>query len=147
MSKRPKIGDILEIPLPNNGFGYAQYTHKHATYGALLRVFNVTQKTSNFESLFSSGIQFSTFFPLGSALNQNILSVVSNLPIPADFQQFPVFRAGAHNKQGFVEVWWLWDGEKEWRVGTLSNEEMKFPIRGIINDTLLIERICEGWRG
>lgn len=147
MSKRPKIGDILEIPLPDNGFGYAQYTHKHATYGALLRVFNAREKVTNFESLFSNDVLFSAFFPLGAAVNQNILSIVSNLPIPTAFQPFPVFRAGAHNKLGKVEAWWLWDGENEWRVGALTEEEMKFPIRGIINDTLLIERICEGWRG
>jgi hypothetical protein len=44
MSKRPKIGDIVEIPLPENGTGYAQYTHKHNQYGALLRVFQVREK-------------------------------------------------------------------------------------------------------
>jgi hypothetical protein len=147
MSKRPRIGDILEIPLPGNGLGYAQYTHKHAAYGALLRVFDVREKVTNFSSLFANEILFSTFFPLSAALNQNILSVASNQPLPAAFQPFPVFRAGVQNKQGKVEVWWLWDGVKEWRVGTLSDEEMKFPIRGVINDTLLIERIRERWRG
>ena len=35
---RLKIGDIVEIKT-GKGLVYAQYTHKHQQYGALLRVF------------------------------------------------------------------------------------------------------------
>ena len=44
-----------------------------------------------------------------------------------------------------VKVWWLWDGEKEWRVGEITAEQRGLPIRGVWNDTLLIERIESGW--
>ena len=47
MSKRLKMGDIVEIPLSENGTGYAQYTHKHKQYGALLRVFQVREKVDD----------------------------------------------------------------------------------------------------
>ena len=43
-------------------------------------------------------------------------------------------------------IWWLWDGEKEWKVGTLSPEMRAFPILGIVNDTALIEMIEAGWK-
>lgn len=147
MRKRPTIGDIVEIPLPNNGTGYAQYTHKHKQYGALLRVFQTHDKIDDLAELLNLPHQFTTFFPLGAAVNREIVSIAGNFPVQEEFKTFPIFRAGVANQSGVVEVWWLWDGENEERVGNLSPDQMKFPIRGAINDTLLIERICSGWQG
>ncbi|WP_194867818.1 hypothetical protein [Pseudoalteromonas sp. PPB1] len=67
MSKRPKLGDIIEIPLPNNGTGYAQYTHKNKQHGSLLRVFQISQKVGDIAELLSTKHQFTTFFPLSAA--------------------------------------------------------------------------------
>ena len=147
MSKRPKIGDIVEIPLPDGGTGYAQYTHKHKRYGALLRVFRAREKVEHISELSNAPHQFTTFFPLGAAVNREIVRVAGNLPIREELKEFPMFRAGVPNESGVVEIWWLWDGENEERIGKLSPEQMEYPIRGVINDTLLIERICSGWQG
>ncbi len=147
MSKRPKIGDIVEIPLPDGGTGYAQYTHKHKRYGALLRVLKVRDKVVDIKELANAHLQFTTFFPLSAALSREIVRIVGNLPVKDELIKFPVFRAGVPNQSGVVETWWLWDGESEERIGKLSLEQMEFPIRGVINDTLLIERICSGWQG
>ncbi|QPB85867.1 hypothetical protein CWC22_022975 [Pseudoalteromonas rubra] len=147
MSKRPKLGDIIEISLPNNGTGYAQYTHKNKQYGSLLRVFQISQKVGDIAELLSTKHQFTTFFPLSAALARGIVRVIGNLAIKDEYQDFPTFRAGFANKSGIVEVWWLWDGEKEVRVGELSAKQMEYPIRGVRNDTLLIERIGSGWQG
>jgi hypothetical protein len=147
MSKRPKVGDIIEIPLPENGTGYAQYTHKHKQYGALLRVFQVREKVDDIAELTNASHQFTTFFPLGAAVNRKIVSIAGNFPVRDEFKSFPTFRAGVANQSGVVEVWWLWDGENEERIGRLSPEQMEYPIRGVINDTLLIERIWLGWQG
>lgn len=91
MSKRPKLGDVIEISLANAQFGYAQYTHKHPQYGALLRVFDIREKVTDSSSFFSNGILFSVFFPLGAAINRNIVSVVANLPIRLNFNLFQLF--------------------------------------------------------
>ena len=147
MSKRPKIGDIVEIPLPDSGTGYAQYTHKHKQYGALLRVLDVREKVDDIAELSNVPLQFTTFFPLGAAVNREIVRIVGNLQIKDELKKFPVFRAGVPNQSGVVETWWLWDGENEERIGKLTREQMEFPIRGVINDSLLIERICSGWQG
>jgi len=40
----------------------------------------------------------------------------------------------------------LWDGTNEWKVGVLSVRERRLPLREIINDTLLKDRILKGWR-
>lgn len=147
MSKRPKIGDIIEIPLPGERFGYAQYTHKHKIYGALLRVFLVREKVVNIAELSNAPHQFTTFFPLAAALNKQIVIIVGNLPLRNEFMEFPIFRTGVANLSGVVDVWWLWDGENEERIGKLSPKQMEYPIRNVINDTLLIERIDSGWQG
>ena len=41
--------------------------------------------------------------------------------------------------------WSLWDGERSWHVGKLSMEEqMKYPLEIITNDTGLIHKIETG---
>jgi hypothetical protein len=91
MSKRPKIGDIVEIPLPDSGTGYAQYTHKHKQYGALLRVLKVREKVVDIKELSNAHLQFTTFFPLSAAVNREIVRVAGNLPIKDELKSFLSF--------------------------------------------------------
>jgi len=146
--KRPKIGDVVEIE-SKKGFSYAQYTHKHKQYGALLRVLPGFYKNQpdDFSEMVKICHRFYCFFPLGAAINRGIFKIAGNAAIPDKFREFPVFRAA-----GFIDPttrkvddWWLWDGEEEWRVGAITEEQRKMPIRGIWNDTILIERIESGW--
>lgn len=142
-----KIGDIVRIPT-DKGTTFAQYTHKHKRYGALLRVFEgfYDEPFKDHQELLKNRVLFSTFFPLQAAVKQNIFDIVSNQPVLNELQEFPVFRAGVVDPTtGKVGTWWLWDGENEWKIGTLSEDQKKFPIRGVWNDTLLIERIEAGW--
>jgi hypothetical protein len=144
---RLKIGDIVEI-MTGKGLVYAQYTHKHNQYGALLRVFRkfCGVRPSDFTELARNRPTFMCFFPLGAAVNRGIVSIVDNVAVPLEAQSFPTFRAGMANPPtDKVKVWWLWDGEKEWRVGELTDEQRSLSIRGVWNDTLLIERIESGW--
>ena len=142
-----KIGDIIEIEVAK-GLAYAQYTHKHRQYGALLRVFGglYDVRPNNFAALVKSKPTFMCFFPLNVAVDQGIVSIVDNVALPTEAKAFPVFRAGVTDPSTHkVGVWWLWDGEKEWRVGDLTAEQRKLSIRGVWNDTLLVERIEAGW--
>lgn len=144
---RPKIGDVFEIPTPS-GFAYAQFTHKHPSYGALIRVMPgiFSQRPSDFSSLVQQAEQFVAFFPLGAACNRQIVRVVAEEIIPDSAREFPLFRTGVRAQDGQVHSWWLWDGEREWKIGALKPEQHCLPIRGIWNDTLLAERIVSGWR-
>lgn len=144
---RNKIGDLLEIKT-SKGISYALYTHQHKKYGFLIRLFrNVyTEPLVTFESVLVNDVQCSFFFPLNIAVRKNIVKVVSNLEIPSELSDFPIFRTGFVNPDlGKVETWWLWDGINEERIGKLSKEQKSLPIRGIWNDTILIERIESGW--
>ena len=144
---RLMIGDIVEIKTLK-GNAYAQYTHKHSQYGSLLRVFKgfYSSRPVVIEDIMKNDIQFSIFFPLKAAVTQRIVEIVGNIPVPKPLEQFPMFRAGiADPVTGKVSVWWLWDGKNEEKVGSITNEQRKLPIRGVWNDTLLVERIESGW--
>ena len=144
---RLKIGDIVEIKT-GKGLVYAHYTHKHERYGALVCVFGnfYGVRPNDFTELARNRPAFMCFFPLGAAVNRSIVSIVGNVVVPLEAQAFPTFRNGVIDPStGRVKVWWLWDGEKEWRVGELTAEQRRMPIRGVWNDTLLIERIESGW--
>jgi hypothetical protein len=142
-----KIGDVLEIQT-TQGLAYALYTHKHKNFGALLRVFGsiFPSRLSHFESMIQGCPLFETFFPLSAALHKGAVSIVGNVTIPPRLRDFPMFRDGISDPStGSVKTWWLWDGEREWPIGNLTEEQRRFPIREVINDTLLRERIESGW--
>ncbi len=147
---RPKVGDVIEIPT-SAGLAYAQYTHMHdqpPRYGALIRVIEglYAYRPSKFSELVKLQQQFVTFFPLGVACNRKLVTIVANEEVPSRAQAFPTFRPSAVGKGGQRGPWWLWDGAKEWKVGNLTKEMERYPIRGIWNDTLLVSRIENGWR-
>lgn len=143
-----KAGDIVEITTPS-GWAYAQFLQKHKQYGALIKVFTGVHEDRliAFDSLVGRGEAFVCFFPLNAAVDREIVEIVGNIQISEESKKFPLFRDGvADPGTGKVKDWWLWDGENEWKVGDLTVDQRKLPIRGVWNDTLLIERIQSGWR-
>lgn len=151
--KRPRIGDVIEISTLK-GFAYAQFTHKHAGNGALIRIlpgiFQV--RPGEFATLVLQPPQFSTFFALGAACSRKIVAVVASEVVAPHSCDFPTFRNcnWYRDQAGQLHVsryHWLWDGQREWRVESLSLEQLReYPPLGIPNDTLLVERILKGWR-
>jgi hypothetical protein len=147
MGKRVRIGDILEVGT-SRGLGYIQVTHHHKQYGHLIRVLPGFRdaRPNDFEALAALPTRFVTFIPAQAIVNQQIWPVVASEPVPSFAQGFPLFRAGAIGPGGAKpSTWWLWDGTKEWRVGSLTADQRKYPLRGIWNDTLLIERMASDW--
>ena len=138
---------MIEIPTAR-GLAYAQYALKKEQWGALLRVLPGFHQTrpEDFSAIVGRKERFVTFFPLQAAVSRNIFEVVARLEVPEAARTFPLFRAaGFIDRAGLVHDWWLWDGEREWQVGRLTDELRRLPIRGVWNDTLLIERIEEEW--
>lgn len=147
MAKRVKLGDIIEIPT-SKGLAYAQFSHLHPRYNALLRILPglFDLRPADLSSIVESPEVFVPFFPLQAAINQDIFEVAGNHPVPDFAKSFPLFRAGVIDPATKkVNIWWLWDGTKEWKVGEITPEQRNLPLRGIWNDTLLIERIESGW--
>jgi len=150
LAKRIKFGDIIEIKT-SKGYGYMQYTHKDSMLGNLVRVFKgiYIKPLEDLQVLEDKEIQFTTFFPLQTAVNQNIVTVIANKKVRKDLQPFPLLKSMlAQDKETWkAKSWELWDGEKV--IGLirppLTQEQINLPISEVINDTLLIERIDSGW--
>ena len=147
VAQRVKVGDVVEIPT-SKGLAYAQCTHSIKQWGHLLRVLAGfhERRPQNFTPVVEADESFRTFFPLQAAVSKGIFQVVANVAVPEDAIEFPLFRAAGHvDREGVVHNWFLWDGEKEWRVDGLTEEQFRLPLRQVVNDTLLIERLEEGW--
>ena len=146
---RPRIGDVIEIPTPK-GFAYAHFTHKDPeTTAPVIRVLPglFPERPNDFSGLVQEQPRFITMFPLGAACHRRIVCVVAAEPIPAHSASFPTFRFNMDLLSGkLLGPWSLWDGSTTRRVKTLTSEEFRqYPPNGIVNDTLLIERILSGW--
>jgi hypothetical protein len=146
-SGKAKIGDIIEIPI-SDGLVYAHYTHQHSPFGGLIRVFDpvFNSPVTDLDKLVEEPVRFSTFLPVQAFVKRGIFKVIGNREPSAKNRIFPIFRDGiADPNTKRVATWWLWDGEKEWKVGTLTPEQRKYPLRAVWNDTMLVNRIEQGW--
>jgi hypothetical protein len=150
LRKRIKFGDIVEIATPA-GFAYAQYTHRHdrpPRFGALIRVLPglFSERPKDFKELVNQKERFYVFFPVTIAVSRGIVQVVGHEEIPERCKPFPLFKAGNRSPiTGKVETWWLWDGERGWRIGNLKPEHYDLPMKEIVNDTMLVHLIVSGW--
>lgn len=147
---RVKIGDIIEIET-SRGFFYAQYTHKDPVHGALIQVTRepFPDRETCVEKICIADVGIITFFPLSVAIHRKIFRVVANAEVPKNRAQFPVFRIRGHiDKNGKVKQWKLWAGDDSWPqcwLTELTEEQRTLPVRGIWNDTLLVDRLEAGW--
>jgi hypothetical protein len=53
---------------------------------------------------------------------------VANEPIPPAARAWPLFKVFNQEENG-RRTWWLWDGSKTWKVGTLPPECYDLPMR------------------
>lgn len=140
-----KIGDILEVKT-SKGFAYIQYTHEDPVYGEIVRVlegiFKDAQHPDQLCILAQNPHVFVAIIPLAAVVKKKIFQVVARCDVPAFASQYPTFRTA----KGAYKRYVLYDGNKKWRKEDLSSEEKAFPVLGIWNDTLLVERIAENWR-
>jgi hypothetical protein len=142
-----KIGDLLEIKTAK-GFAYAQLTHMHDTYGTLLRVLPglYESRPDDISALADQREQYVAFVALPGLMKSGALSVINNVPVPEWARKFPLFRTGTPGlKTTVVDNWSLWDGERSWKVGKLTDDQRLLPKRGIWGDQFLIDRLESGW--
>ncbi|WP_083254306.1 hypothetical protein [Pandoraea sp. ISTKB] len=142
-----KLGDVFSIET-SKGSAYFQYAIKNSLMGAMIRVLPgiFESPPDSMMSLVGKNTNFYVFFPISGAEKMGIVKKIGNYPIPEHSREMPIFRAGNSNSATKkVENWWLWDGEREWMVGSISDAQRKLPIRQIWNDALLVKRIEDGW--
>ena len=144
-----QLGDVFELETPK-GLAYLQYAYYDPQMGELIRVAPGTYGTrpANLATVIAGCEIFYTFFPLATALKQKIIRRISNYEIPVHVARPPVLRSpGRVNMTSKrIENWWLWDGVRSWPVNELTEEQKKLSVKAIWNDTLLVDRIVNGWR-
>lgn len=147
--RRAVLGDLIEIPLNNGKFAYGQFVRRHTEpprYGDLLSVFSgmFNERPSTFNDTIRTE-RFCTFFPVGAAVSQGIVKIVSNLAVPQRFAEWPIFNAYNRNQQTGQKTWFLWDGNTTRKLGTLPAKYIDAPMEECITFGLLVERIETGW--
>ena len=153
MTRRKKIGDVYEVKT-EKGFAYLQYTHEYtkpSKWGSLIRVldgfYEKRPTTKELKYLVNKQHKFQTFCFLQQGIKTGEVLFVENFSVPEFAQEFPVFKGSnsSPKKDPLEKIWWLWDGEKEWRVGKLSiDEQKKYPLDGVCDITALISSIKTG---
>lgn len=85
---RPKLGDVVEVPLPDGRLAYVQYVKHHKQpprFGALLRLLPgvYIRRPQAFGNLVREAELYCFFFPLGAACHRRLVTIVANEPIPS----------------------------------------------------------------
>lgn len=143
--RRLEIGAVLEIPT-STGYRYAQYTHRHKRYGCLLRVFQLVSQipVTSFDFVATASATVPIFSFVSEAVKAGRFRIAAQLPISRLNLTFPVFRCAVLGHQpDLVLSWILWDGDREWQVSHLSDEEARLPILTLA-DPAGIVKILEG---
>lgn len=144
--KKISIGDLFEIET-SKGFAYFQYCFKDENLGELIRVLPgiFPDRLDSFDKIVAEKEVFMVFFPLLMAYRKKIVHLVGNKELPN--VEKPKFMREEYFTENGQEGWYIVDTDtwKRTKVKKLTPEQESLSPWGIWNDTLLIERIEEGW--
>ena len=147
----PKVkkGDIFELHT-NNGIAYFQCVKESpATEVETIRILPgiyVSLEQARLEDLVNKQETFFIKFPLKYGLKKKVIKFVGNYRIPNSVI-VPRYYRDMHIVRGEFIAWHIIDSETYMiqSVKELSEEQKKLSPAGMWNDTLLAERIAEGW--
>lgn len=143
---RIKPGDIFEIKTPK-GKVYLHYVYKDKVIGELIRVLPglYSERPFNFKDVASKKEMYLVSFALSFAYKRNIVELVGHYSLP-DFQK-PKYMRTEHAVQGEFLGWHIVNTETWERklIKELTEEQKRLSPWGVWNDTLLIERLTQGW--
>lgn len=142
-----KPGDVFKIKT-NIGFGFLQYLETDTLGIEYVRVLEpisinglITQDGVNHIERWSIG------FPLKAAERKKLVEIVGNFEIPQSYVNSKYSRS-EHNIRGEFLGWHIIDKstlKRELKL-ELNESDVKLPPHGIMNDTLIVERIEQNWR-
>ncbi|HNR90456.1 MAG TPA: hypothetical protein PKM65_19115 [Spirochaetota bacterium] len=141
-----KIGDMFELVTPK-GKAYLHYIYKDKSLGDLIRVLPgiYHEEPIDYIEIAKQKELYLIFFPLSAAYKRNLVKQVAHYD-DNNFQK-PKFMREKHVIHGEFKGWYIVDTDS-WNnqfVTKLTDEEKLLSPWGIWNDSLLIDRIVEGW--
>ena len=141
--QRTKVapGDVLSVEVGNQ-WAYLHYLGKHEMYGdaVLVAAKLYDREVTVTAEMFSGG--YVTFYPVGAAIAQKLVSVVGHVPPTPPPTRFR--RRGAM-VGGQVRTWIIEDSSGDTVKADLSAEDLHLPIASIWNHQFLVQRLSEGW--
>jgi hypothetical protein len=145
MNKKPKVGDIFEIPLSDGRRTFGQYLH-YSKMGPIIQVFNLISE----EDIPIEQIPFSKpLFPpiitgLYAAIKEGYWKVIGHR-IVLDFIH-PKFISNLYDQRtGKARIWFIWDGERDIRIGpVLPSEYKRLEFLVVWNPQDVVNRIETG---
>jgi hypothetical protein len=120
-----KVGDIFEIPLSEGrkAFGHYLYFSKK---GPLVQIYNIiTEKDIEIQEITKAEPLFPPVITgLHAAIKAKMWRVIGHIAV-VDFVH-PFFVSTLYNeKTGKAGLWFLWDGQKDVRIGSILPEKYK----------------------
>jgi hypothetical protein len=125
MTKKPKEGDIFEIPIPNGKKSYGQYLH-YSKMGPIIQIFSlISEGDVTINRILGSKPLFPPVITgLFAALKEKKWRIIGHEPI-TDFVH-PMFVTTLYDQHtGEASVWFLWDGQRDIRIGSVLPQEYK----------------------
>lgn len=142
--RKPKIGDVFAIET-RCGTGYLHFVFLHADLGELVRVLQGLHNTEpDVLALAERREQFLVFFPVSAAVRRKIVRYVGHAPVTFTM---PAQMRTEHFEGEEFKGWHIVD-TSSWKntlVRRLSQKEKQLSPWGSWNDTLLRERLEQGW--
>ncbi len=120
-----KIGDVFEIPLSSGKKAYGQYLFKDKM-GPMIQVFDlITENRASIDQLRSAKPLFPPIITgLSAAIRRGFWKIIDNMPV-GKFT-YPNFVSTLYNeKTGKSGIWYLYNGEKDTRIGPNLPDELK----------------------
>lgn len=149
MNEKNKNWRCFEIKT-SKGKKYLQYVFANKTIGEMLRVFpqQYSEDFGDVSSIIKSQDYYFVHFPLKATLKQEIVQFVDNFSIPSEVKLPDQMRARKVDKDGnFVSLQIVdYSTLQRTNIKELSSSDKKLSPWGTWNDTLLVERIEEGWK-
>lgn len=126
MPRRPKVGDVIEIPLPDGRKGYAQFVYLDSRQGPMIQVLDlIAEDTPSVDLILASPPMFPPVITgLFAAARTGMWKVLGNYPV-VDFKYPGFVSANYDSKTGEARVWFLWNGERYERIGERLPEEIR----------------------
>lgn len=122
--KRPKVGDIFKIPLSNGRNAFCQYLIQ-SKMGPIIQVFSlITREEVPVEEI----IQSQALFPpvitgLFAAVKNGSWKIIGNSS--PTLTNHPLFVSTEWTRNGKATYWYLWDGDREIKIGKELPDEYK----------------------
>ncbi len=147
--RKAQIGDLFGIETPK-GIGFFQYVYLNPKDDIeLIRVLPglYAEEPQNMENLVSQKEVYFIQFPVRAAYRRKIIHLFGRYEIPSGIEVPPKQMRTTHFIRREFICWHIVDFETAQRVSVkeLSDEQKKLSPWGIWNDTLLIEKMVEGW--